>query len=272
MNVASIRSQGDLEVVLLHETHSALAGLIGPDLYEIGGAPPDQSAQFGDRPSFNLFLILLVEFFAEGTKTALIDDKYQNWSLIKGLTWFCAKYPDEAQAAGLDSALADLDAWTSKRVPFQFWCPDVGSDIEFVLQNVQLVSFGANTAKHPLVRLSTLLGKLEALCKNAGYKFAPPQLIAVLNSMTDEVQNRLMYHSTYILELLGTVFLALNAIIRNRFDANPTNRTSEMHFPEGITSDVFRDIYGNVLVFKRYEEERIRAYTPITTIYLKLRY
>jgi hypothetical protein len=90
--------------------------------------------------------------------------------------------------------------------------------------------------------------------------------------MIEEVRSRLLYHSSYLLELLGNVFLALNEIVRNRFAANPTNRVSEMTMPPGITSDIFRDLYGSVLVFKRYEEHRIRAYTPITTRYLKLRY
>jgi hypothetical protein len=272
MSVASIRSEGDLEVALLHEAHSVLADIIGPELFSVGGTQPEQSVVFHTSSCFNLFLILISEFFAEGPRSAFIDENYQNWSLLKGLGWFCTIHPDEATATDLDLAVSNLEGWATKEVPFRFWCPDVNIHVEFMLRNDQLISFGANTAKHHLLRLAGLLGKLETLCAQAGYNFSSQELYAVLTSMIEEVRSRLLYHSSYLLELLGNVFLALNAIVKNRFAANPTNRVSEMTMPLGITSDVFRDLFGSVLVFKRYEEHRIRAYTPITTRYLKLRY
>ncbi len=79
-----IRSDGDLEVVVLHETHSALANIIGPDLYKVGGSAPEQSILFHNGPSFNLFLIYLIELIAEGQQSAYIDEKFQNLSLISG--------------------------------------------------------------------------------------------------------------------------------------------------------------------------------------------
>lgn len=265
MSVASIRSEGDLEVAVLHEAHSVLADIFGPDLFSVGGTQPDQSVLFHRSSCFNLFLILISEFFAEGSQSAFIDEKYQNWSLLKGLGWFCNIHPDEAQATGLDLAISNLESWATKEVPFRFWCSDVNTHVEFKLRNDQLISFGANTAKHHLLRLAGLLGKLETLCSNAGHKFSSQELSAVLTLMIEEVRSRLLYHSSSLLEHLGNVFLALNAIIKKRFAADPTNRVSEMTMPTGITSDVFRDLYGSVMVFKRYEEHRIRAYTPVTT-------
>jgi hypothetical protein len=103
-----------------------------------------------------------------------------------------------------------------------------------MLKNDQLISFGANTAKHHLLRLAGLLGKLETLCAQGGYNFSSQELSAVLMSMIEEVRSRLLYHSSYLIELLGNVFLALNAIVKNRFAANPTNRVSEMTMPLGI--------------------------------------
>jgi len=80
--------------------------------------------------------------------------------------------------------------------------------------------------------------------------------------MTEEVRHRLRYHATYLLELLGNLFESLNALIDRRFRKNPTNRVDEMIMPAGVTSDVFRDLYGSVLAFKRYSPERIRDFTP----------
>ncbi|MGB8991883.1 MAG: hypothetical protein WCD80_07500 [Desulfobaccales bacterium] len=261
-----------MEVVLLHETHSVLSEIIGHELYSIGGTPPNQSVLFHTNSSFNLFLILLVEFFAEGPQSAFIDQKFQNWSLLSGLHWFCDNYPDESGNTGLDTAVSNLEGWVAKKVTFRFWCPGVNTEVQFVLTNEQLISFGANTTKHHLIRLSVLLGKIEILCTQAGYSFSPQEMCSVLASMIEEVRRRLLYHSSNILELLGNAFLSLNAIIKARFAANPTNHVNEMTMPRGITSDVFRDLYGSLLVFKRYEESRIRDHTPVTMNCLKMHY
>jgi hypothetical protein len=272
MIIPTIRSDGDLEIVLLHEVHSSLSRIIGPDLYSIGGTIPEQTALFRDSSSFDLFLILIIEFFAEGRQSAFIDQKYKNLSLMTALQWFCSKHPKESSESGLSSAVEDIDEWINREMPIEFWCPEVDKDIKFPISNRELVSFGANTAKHHLLRLSTLLGKIEALTSSAGYSFSPQDLVAVLNSMTVEVRSRLAYHSTYLLELLGHLFLALNTLIVKRFAANPTNDVAMMDMPKDVSSDVFRDLYGSVLVFKRYETRRITDYTPSTTKYLKMRY
>ncbi|MDA8339222.1 MAG: hypothetical protein M0Z70_07990 [Nitrospiraceae bacterium] len=181
MSIVSIKSEGDLEVVLLHETHRALAEIISPELYSVGGIPPEQSVLFHTGSCFNLFLILAVEFFAEGRRSAFINQKYQNWSLLKGLSWFCTAHQDEATATGLDVAVANLESWVTREVPFRFWCPEVNTHVEFMLRNDQLISFGANTAKHNLLRLTDLLGKLETLCAYAGYTFSPPGTVGCPN-------------------------------------------------------------------------------------------
>jgi hypothetical protein len=101
-SVETIQSEGDLEVVLLHETHSVLAEIIGPELYSVGGTAPEQSVLFHTRSTFNLFLILLVEIFAEGQRSAYINQKYENWSLFALEGWHkkmrttVLKYVEEA--------------------------------------------------------------------------------------------------------------------------------------------------------------------------------
>ena len=272
MAIPTIRSEGDLEVVLLHEVHSALARIIGPDLYSIGGTPPEQTALFQNPSCFNLFLILIVEFFAEGRKSVYIDQKFQNLSLLSGLQWFCSKYPEETSSSGLFSEVDKIDEWVNRKMPIKFWCSGVDKDVEFRITNRELIIFSANTAKHHLLRLSGLLGKLETLTSSVGYSFSPQELSAVLDALIVEVRSRLEYHSTFILELFGDLFLSVNTLIVGRFTANPTNRVVDMDMPDGVSSDVFRDLYGSVLVFLRYEKERILAFTPRTTRYLKMRY
>ena len=86
---SSIQSEGDLEVVVLFESHELLATIIGPSLYAL---PPGGTAQPHDSCAFDLFLIRVVEVFTEGGSSASIDNKFQNWSLLGGLEWIAARY------------------------------------------------------------------------------------------------------------------------------------------------------------------------------------
>ena len=273
MAPTSIQSEGDLEVVVLYETHGLLADLIGPDLYTIGGTAPEQTALPHDTPSFKLFLILLIELFAEGARSASINNKFLNCSLLKGVAWLNSRYPAESAAVGLDVATSTLSSWLETEVPVEFWCPDVDTQITLNLTRAQLISVASNATKHHLLRLTELVGKLEGWCTKAGYQFSPQQLSAVLACLLEEASNnRVRYHQTYILEMLGNLFLAVNEFIWNRFRRNPTNDTRKMDHPAGVTSDVFRDLYGSVLVFKRYDRSRITDFTPSTSQYLRSRY
>ena len=264
MALAPIRSDGDLEVLVLHEAHSALAALIGPNLYTMGGAPPEQEIRFHNESSFDLFLILLVELFAQGNQAALIDEKSRNWSLMDALGWICLKYPEEAKVAGLDVAHSNLTLWINERLSVDFWCADIGQQIKLTMSVYESISFGANTAKHHMLRLSVLFEKLESLCKREEYEYSPQELIVVLKAMVLEIHDILIYQSSYLVGLLGAVFLALNSVIKNRYNKNPTNRFDQTIFPKDITSDVIKGMYLDVLVFQNYGEQRIRDFTPIT--------
>src|SRR6185312_15150692 len=121
----------------------------------------------------------------------------------------------------------------------------------------QLLSFGANSAKHHLLRVTELIGKLDRICTRAGHRFTPQQLISVMDNMTEEVRSKLIYHASYFLELLGRLFLTLNRLIWIRFLRNPTNHSARVDLPAEVSSEIFRNMYCSVLVFKRYEEDRI---------------
>jgi hypothetical protein len=265
MNIPSIQSEGDLEIVILHESHGLLAEIIGPELYDLRGRKTDQTAYFHTQASFKFFLVLAIELIAEGTKSAYINSKYENWSLLDGLNWITERNSSDAQSVGLDSALNDFTVWLNAEEPFSFWCPGVWKQINLQLSKKQLIYFGANTAKHHLLRLSELIAKMERLCSKAGYSYSPQQLVAVLENLTEEVNSKSVYHATFFLEMLGKIFLALNRLIWLRFRRNPTNNVVLMDHPSGVTDEVFRNMYGSVLVFKRYDEARIIDHTPNTS-------
>ena len=270
MSNVSIQSEADLEIVLLHENYDLLATIIGPELYAIYGERPDQEILFHNSSSFAYFLILVVELFAEGSRAAFIEGKSVNISLFDGMKRFRNNYPQEASESRLVEAIAELETWLEDTPAFDFWCGEVWKQITFPLENRQLINFCANATKHSIVKLNVLFEKLQRHLMQAGYEVTAQELVPVLKDFLEEAENRLLYHATYIIELLGKYFLAINEVISARWEKNPTNRVKEITIPAGYTSDVY--LYGSVLVFQRCDNRRIIDYTPTTSKYFKLRY
>ena len=89
MAATVIKSSGDLEIILLHEAHDTLASIIGPHLYTVLGDAPRQEIRFANVQCFDLFLIRLIEIFAEGHNVVTIDGRPMNLGLLdasNGLT------------------------------------------------------------------------------------------------------------------------------------------------------------------------------------------
>ena len=273
MAEAVIQSAGDLEIVLLHETHETLASIIGPDLYTVHGDAPSQDVRFPNVHCFDLFLVRLVELFAKGHDVVTIEGRKKNLGLLDGLDWLDEKLQAETELCGLTAALTELKNWLGTETGFEVWCPDIDMHVNFPITRRDLIWFGANHVKHSLLRLSGVLDKLSRKLRTAGIEVPHQHTVHVLDETVKEIRNRLNNHSTFIIELMGNVFISLNRLILGRYATNPTNRVDEMVMPEGVTSDVFRSLYGDVLVFKRYDErDRIRAFMPVTNPVPKLRY
>ena len=270
---AVIQSEGDLEIVLLHEAHGALASIIGKDLYTVSGDAPNQEIRFQDERRFDLFLVLLVDLFAEGRDVVTINGGRRNLGLLDGLGWLDQKLPVESADCGLNAALRELTNWLDAETHFEVWCPDIETQINFPITRRDLIWFAGNHVKHSLLRLSGVLSKLARKLEAADIEVPHQHTVHVLDATIEEIRGRLTYHSTFIIEMLGALFMSINRIIVERFKRNPTNRVEDMVMPEGVTSDVFRNLYGDVLVFKRYDEgDRIRVFIPVTNPILKLRY
>ena len=273
MAEAVIQSDGDLEIVLLHESHEALASIIGKDLYTVSGDAPNQEIWFQNDRCFDLFLVLLVELFAEGRDVVTINGRKKNLGLLDGLGWLDLKLRAETTDCGLSAALTELRDWLDTETLFEVWCPDIEMQVNFPITRRDLIWFGANHVKHSLLRLSGVLSKLSQKLETADIEVPRQHTVHVLDATIEEIRSRLIYHSTFIIELLGKLFISINRLILGRFAFNPTNRTDDMVMPEGVTSDVFRNLYADVLVFKCYDEQdRIRAFVPVTNPVMKIRY
>jgi len=265
-------SESNMEILLLSETHNFLVSIINDELYRVSGSPPDQTAMFHTRTTFEMFMIRSHEFFAQGYVRSEVSQLSPNLSLLEGLQWFTKRHPEESNDTGLTEAVANLITWIAKEVSVDFFCSNLRLDISLPLTNKALIGFYANTTKHHLMRLSQLLKKLDRWCVKGSYDFSFEELLLVLPSMIDEAQSRLEYHGTYIVELLARAFFSLNVIVRQRFEKNPTIYMGEVTFPPGTTSEVFKYIYGRLIVSGKPTDERILASTPVTSRWLQGRY
>lgn len=267
-----IYSEGDLEIAILHENQGAFTAILNPELYEVVGEVPEQSILFHNDSCFDLFLIHTAELFAEGTNNVCLNGKNQNFSLFGGALWLCGRYEDETLGTGLISACNVLSSWLEKRVPFSFWCSELDTHFELDMSRIDLLSFAGNLSKHNILRLNVLLSKLQRLCERNGFVVGEQDLPGVLEPFVAELKSRLVYHSSFLIEMLYDYFAAINRMVTNRFNLTGTNDVRKMKHPAGVSSDSYRDLYGDTLVFRRYDEARFSKFKPTTTKYLKMRY
>jgi hypothetical protein len=266
-----IASAGDLEVTFLFETHDFLAGLIGPDYYALLGEPPSE-VRFHSEATFGAFFVHVDELLASPGDAVNVPGVSNPLSLLAAGRWFAGQHPDEARAAGFDSAHAALEDWVHTSPPFTFWCGDLDQHVSLQMSRGDMIYYAANLHKHRLLRLGRLLSKLDRLCRESGLVLNETQIIAVRDAFSQELESRLLYLASWLTEMLGAYFLALNAIIVDRRARAGTNDAQRMTVPDGVTSDVFRDLYCHTLVFHSYERERIAKFTPAVPLTLKMRY
>jgi hypothetical protein len=266
--IFTIESEGDLEVMVLLETHSLLADIIGPDFYAMAG----KEAVFHSRLTMDYFIVRVIELSAPGNDVVKLNNQQISISLLGGLKRVCANNAGERAIGPLHDALDGLCAWLETIEEVRFWCGEISQNIKLSLPRQQMISIVGNAQKHHALRLSSQLEKISKWCAAAGVPYSPLQLINIHDDLVNDVRDALCCYSNWLLELLGKLFLALNQLVADRFTANPTNDVRKMKFPAGLTSDVFRDFYGSTLVFHRYEDDRILRHSPTAGWYHKNSY
>jgi hypothetical protein len=266
-----IVSAGDLEVILLYENHSLLADIISSNYYGLVGSPPSE-VRFHSSSALGDFLVHVDELFAEGRSNVEIDGQNSNQSLFGAALWFCESYRAEAEVARLYSACEQLREWISAEPVFSFWCGALDSEINFALSRRAMINFAANLHKHGLLRLGHLMERLRDRCAESGLQVLGLDIVAVRDPFIEELESRLLYLSSWLVELLGAYFLGINSVVTARYNLDRPNDVGRMRMPHGVTSDAIRDLYGSTLVFKNYHPERISGHTPTVRDLMKVRY
>jgi len=264
-----ISTEGDFEITILHENQAAFTDIIDPELYTVYGESPEQTVGFHNDVCFKLFLVHVAEVFAEGKNNVVLNGKSNNFSLFGGSLWLCNKYEDETSEVGLKSACEKLTSWLNQEPSFEFWCGELDTQFQLIMPRRELISFAGNLSKHNILRLNVLLNKLQRICERNGFVVEDEDLISVLEPFVAELKSRLQYHSSYLVEMMYDYFWSINKLVINRFSLMRTNDVSKMKHPDGVTSNAFRNLYGDTLVFRRYDEERFSKFRPTATSSLK---
>ena len=136
---AVIQSSGDLEIVLLHESHEALASVVGKNLYTISGDAPKQEIRFQNEHCFDLFLVRIVELIVEGRAVVTIDGRNRNLGLLDDLSWLDQKVRAETENCGLRHALPELKNWLDTERDLEIWCPDIEMHVNFPITRRELI-------------------------------------------------------------------------------------------------------------------------------------
>lgn len=268
-----VQTEGDLEVLVIHENFDLLSVTISPDLYKVLGNNPNQNILFHNDSCFDLFLIHINELFSEGIENVVIDGKNHNLSLFDGSKWLCSKHECESKISGFLESVETIETWLNRVTPFRFWCSGIDKEIIIKLSYKNLISFGGNFSKHSLLRLSSILSKLRRLCERYDFQINDSEILYVKESFEEELRNRLLYHASYIAEIVGKYFYSLHQLIYNRYKQNPTNDTRKMFHPEGVSSTTYKDIYGTVIAFfSAYSYQRFWDNIPITNNHFQTDY
>jgi hypothetical protein len=265
-----ITSAGDLEVILLYENHSLLADIMSSNYYVPVGSPPSE-VRFHSSSAFADFLVHVDELFAEGHGNVELDGQKANKSLFGAALCFSESHRADADAARLYSACEQLEAWIKAEPPFTFWCGELNSQIEFLLSRRNMIRFAANLHKHRLLRLGCIMEDLRGLCARGGLQVRGLDIVAVRDPFIEELESRLLYLSSWLVEMLGAYFLAINSVVTARYNLERTIDVGRMRMPHAVTSVAIRDLYGSTLVFKNYHPDRISAHIPTVPHLMKAR-
>lgn len=207
-----IRSEGDLEAICLYEVHSLLADIISDNYY----VATDTEIRFHSSAAMTDFYVHVGELFSEQPKNAKIDGRWQNISLLGAVERLCKRHSEEAQRTGLSKAAGELREWLETVRPVEFWCPGLDETLIFTISRNKLINLAANMGKHSLLRLSRVMGQLAELCRISGVDVAGMDVVAVRDPLLDEVHTRLGYLGSWLVELLGGLFIAVSGIYGSR--------------------------------------------------------
>lgn len=264
------KCEEDLEAVILHENKDAFAAIVNKDLYGVAGKPPDQHIYFHSHSCFDLFCIHIFEFFAENK--IKLPGKECSLSVFTGSRWLVERHKEAWDISEFVDAYDQLDTWLKEKPKFSFWCGDISKQIEFNLSRRRVLRFAQLLSKHNIFRLTGLMKELYEICKKSGHDVKESEVLHLLDPFAEEIKtNRVIYHSSYIVEMLHDYFTAFNNFII--LFHTPSPRISDWKYLERMSSGAFKDLfYWSISFATDYNKSHYNSLKPATNKYLKERF
>jgi len=261
------KCEEDLEAVILHENKEAFVAIINKELYLVAGKQPDQNIHFHSQSCFDLFCIHVFELLAENTVE--LPSGTLQLSVFSGARWLVDRHGDAWDPTEFIDAFDRLDAWLKEKPKFSFWCGDISKQIEFSLSRRKVLRFAQLLSKHNLFRLTGVLDELLEICNKYGNDINDHEILHLLDPFTEELKsNRIIYHSSYVVEMLHDYFTALNDFII--LFHTPTSRLSDWKYLEHMSCETFKYLFYQSISFATgYSRSHYNSLRPSTTSHLK---
>ena len=162
-----------------------------------------------------------------------------------------------------------LENWLNEKPKFSFWCGDIDKQIEFNLSRRKALHYAHLISKHNLLSVNEVITALYKNCVGSGFSIKESDVLHLLDPFVEELKdNRIIYHSSYLVEMLHDYFTALNELARQLYLRSPTNILNKFLYPKDITSDTFKNLYYSALSFSDgYNKVYYGSLRPSTTSY-----
>jgi hypothetical protein len=267
------------EEILFSENVSIMLNLLHKDLYSLPG-DSKSTLLFHDHNCHKLFFIYLHDYLSAEFNHP--ENNKSKISLFKLTMEFCRKYQNDKYFKKVVEEGELLDKFLKReRIYKKTYLPPHILDIKTNLY--ELISFAGNEAKHSYFRLNTLKEKLRNFFKKNNIpEFDDKNYYEHLEYFMEYViGDRLNYHQTKVVELVGKYFLAINRMLnskncqRVRSARNEAMRTSvpgqmlNIEKPNNLTE--VEEFYWKIKWVGGVKDERLISLIPETSPYLQLR-
>jgi hypothetical protein len=193
-------------------------------------------------------------------------------SVFTGARWLVERHKEVWDISEFVEAYDQLDSWLKEKPKFSFWCGDISKQIEFNLSRRRVLRFAQLLSKHNLFRLTGLMKELFEICNKTGHDIKESEVLHLLDPLTEELKtNRIIYHSSYLVEMLHNYFTALNNLLI--LFHTPSPKISDWKYLERMSSGAFKDLfYWSISFATGYNKGHYGSLKPATNRYLKERF
>lgn len=196
------------EILVLNAANHTLREMHNYTMIQISGDPENgRSLRFESIIARNLYFILMADFLAS------MREEYQlsknNLSIVDALLQVVEspRLGTKGAAKHLKSDVVKLRKWLAvEAVIPKMWFPNIDTEINLKISRENIIRICGNLNKHDFLKLSQLIKTIHGIFIKNGVKLTEEEVIMSFEHFDEWFnQNILIYHSTFIAEMLINV-------------------------------------------------------------------